>query len=273
MAMDGYMFDYRLGYVRSGCAMPGFDTIGRGGAPHRLVTLGGYTTPEMARTGRSWVHALSRRAGEKVHMLNGCTDGYSSAQILTLFLREVILFKPERVLCLSGFYNIAYRLGFVQSRSDAALLRTHPFATPKQICFLHGITTKFGLDNDEVFYGEENLLPAWELWLRQMAELRCLCAEFGLEFTSFLQPCVFSGEYRRGEEENAFLRGQYGLADEELEAFHAGFQREYARIAACAKELEYIRDLSGLFDGCENVYADACHVRDEFLPNLAEGML
>ena len=105
--MEGYIFDYRLGYVREGCTLTGFDVIGGDGAQYgRIVTLGGCTTPEIAQNGQSWAHALYKHAGGKYQILNGCTDGYSSAQILTMFIREAILLKPKLVVCLSGYCQI-----------------------------------------------------------------------------------------------------------------------------------------------------------------------
>ncbi len=273
--MQGYIFDYRLGYVRKDCALPGFDKIGEDGG-ERLAALGGYTTHGQAVAGKSWAHLLHLAGAGKYQILSGCTDGYSSAQILTMFVREIPLLAPITVVCLSGFYNVAYKLGLVQNKKDAAFLRLHPFATPGHLHFYRKITPRLGLGNDEVFYGEENPIPAWKLWLRHMGDINCLCEEFGINFVAFLQPCVFSGTYRRSKRENAFLRERYGLSDSELKKISSGFGREYAQIAENAKGLEYIKDLSRIFDNHNDIYEDACHVREVFLPELAaaiaEGM-
>jgi hypothetical protein len=112
-------------------------------------------------------------------------------------------------------------------------------------------------------------MPAWELWLRHMGDINCLCEEFGIRFKALLQPCVFSGAYKRNERETSFLKEVYGLTAAELEGLHKGFQREYTEISNKAKDLSYIADLSGMFDGRSDVYTDACHVKDEFMPELA----
>ncbi len=265
------MFDYRLGYVREGCKMLGFDVIGSGAK--RIVALGGYSTPEMARNGQTWAHALNRQLGEDSQIINGCTDGYSSAQILTMFIREVLLFEPETVVCLSGFYDIAYRLGFTENKADADFLRVHPFTTPGQLHFLRGITSGLGLGREQVFYGEENHLSASGLWLLHIADMHCLCEEFGIEFKAFLQPCVFSGGYNLSEREHAYLREYYGLSNEEIESFCSGFKSEYASIAKKAQDLDYVIDLSAVLDGCEDAYIDACHVKHEFVHRITEKML
>jgi hypothetical protein len=265
--VEGYIFDYRIGYVRAGCELQGFDVIGKDSG-EKIVALGGYTTPAQAKGEKSWANALHRLAG-KSQILCGCTDGYASGQILTMFIREVPLLAPKLVVCLSGFYNIAYRLGFVQNKKDAAFFKLHPFATPGHLHFYRQITARFGIGKDEVYYGEENGMPAWELWLRHMGDINCLCEEFGIRFKALLQPCVFSGAYRRSEREDAFLRERYGVTDAELDAFQAGFQQEYAEITKGAMDLSYIADLSCMFDSHEDVYADACHVKDGLMPELA----
>ena len=271
--MEGYIYDYRLGYIRANCTLAGFDVYGSDDAPKGcIVTLGGYTTPEQARDGRTWAECLYNQYSGEYQILSGCTDGYSSAQILTMFIREVILLKPKLVICLSGFYNIAYKLGLIRNKADAVFLKTHPFATPGHLHFYRKITSPFGLGSDEVYYGMENYFPAWELWLRHMSEIKCLCDEFGIELKAILQPCVFSGKYRINERERTFIREHYMINDEEIEGYRVGFQREYAEIAKHTGDLRYSADISGVFDACEDVYDDACHVSEVFLTSLTEGM-
>ena len=272
--MEGYTFDYRLGYVRAECAFSGFDIIGDDRAPNgRIVTLGGYTTPEIARTGMSWVHALYKKTGGRYQIYNGCTDGYSSAQILTMFIREAVLLKPKLVICFSGFYNIAYKLGFIKNKMDAELIKSHPFSTPGQLDFYNKITSRFGLGNDEVFFGTENSLSAWELWLYQMEQINCLCAEFNIEFKTLLQPCVFSGIYQINDRERSLICDSYKLSSEEVEKFRTRFQREYTLIKEGAKERDFFIDLSNVYDDCKDVYADASHVQDRFITALTENVL
>lgn len=271
--MNDYIFDYRLGYIRGGCDMQGFDIIGESTAPMgKIVTLGGYTTPEQARNKTTWADSLHNFSDSKLQILNGCTDGYTSAQILTMFIREVILFRPKLVVCLSGFYNIAYKYGFAQNKQDAEILKNHPFATPRQLAFYRKITSRFGLGYDEVYYGEENNLTAWSCWLKQMEMIDCLCAEFGIKLISFLQPCIFSGNYRRSEQENTFLREQYGLTDTDIEDFCGVFKQEYENIANHAKNIGYIQNISDLFGDESDIYLNPCRVRDEFTSKIAEAI-
>ena len=270
MNFEDYVFDYRLGYIREGHGMEGFDLIGADSpVAGSIVTLGGYTTPEQARGRSTWADGLYRALDGTYQILNGCTEGYASAQILTLFMREVILLAPKLVICLSGFHDFAYKLGFVENKDDAAILKSHPFATPGQMAFFRKITPRFGLGKDEVYYGEDNHLPAWQCWLWHMDMIKCLCEEFGMAFLSFLQPCIFSGLYERTAREQMELEARYGLTADEIHMMQGLFQEQYAGILRETAGRDYIVDLSGIFDGEKDVYLDAVHVRDGHVPKMA----
>lgn len=271
--LQGYVFDFRAGYVLDGCPLPGFCVLGEN-AQNTLVALGGYTTPLQAQGHIAWTdHLLGQLGGgTKARILSGCTDGYASAQEMLRFVRDVILLKPRLVILLSGFYDLAYQLGFVPDSETAAFLRTHPFATPRQMAFVREITSWFGLGNTETYYGEEQQLPAGERWLVHMDILRGLCQEFGLGLRVFLQPCVFSGCYQISEGEAAVLRQMYGVDDTQLAQTRAAFQAEYASMAKGAAARGFIEDLSGLFDARREVYEDALHLTPALTPALAEAI-
>ncbi|MDR1321141.1 MAG: hypothetical protein LBK56_06905 [Gracilibacteraceae bacterium] len=276
--LEGYIYDYRLGYVRAGME-GGFEIFGEGGAPGgRIVTLGGCG---------GWAARLYERMGGRTQIYDGCTDGYTSAQELIMLLRDGLLLKPKLVLCYSGFYNFAYKLGFVREKRYIPLLQKHPFAAPRQIAFYEKITARFGLGGDKVYYGEENDTPTPEYWLEQMDIIHDLCKEFGIRHLTFLQPCAFSGDYRRGAAENETLCEVYGLSrdgfrdepgmtgatgETELDEFAALFREQYAAAAQAARSRDYIVDLSELFDGETGVYTNAADLSAAALDRLASAV-
>jgi hypothetical protein len=270
MDLDNLIYDYRLGYVRAGTD-GGFDILGGDDAPGgRIVTLGGYTTPESARA--SWVNRLYDRLGGRYQIYNGCTDGYGSAQEMLMCVRDGFLLKPALVLQLSGFYNFAYKLGLVRDKRHASFLRDHPFTTPGQIAFCEKITARFGLGNNEVYYGEENHVPAWEYWLGHVDILNALCAAFGIRYSAFLQPCVFSGGYERSRAEDIALCEIYDLTQAELDAIAFRFRDEYDKAAKAARTRDWLVDLSTLFAGETDVFLNACHARDAYVNRLADAV-
>jgi hypothetical protein len=272
MDLSGYIYDYRLGYVREG-TLGGFDVLGEDSAPDgRIITLGGYTTPDLAAACASWSNFLYEALDGTAHIYNGCTDGYTSAQELMMFIRDGILLKPTLVVQLSGFHDIAYKLGLVREKHYAPILKKHPFATPRQIAFYEKITARFGLGNDKVFYGEEDNTPAWESWLSRVESLHTLCIEFGLRHLAFLQPCAFSAGYSRRPEEDAAILADYDITFNELTGIATSFQEQYAKVKEVAMEKDYIIDLSDLFDGESGIYTDACRLRREYTDKLAQAI-
>jgi hypothetical protein len=236
------------------------------------VTLGGYTMSESATARASWVDRLYAGLGGRYQIYNGCTDGYSSAQEMLMCVRDGFLLKPALVLQLSGFYNFAYKLGLVRDKRHASFLRDHPFATPGQIAFCEKITSRFGLGNNEVYYGEENHVPAWEYWLGHLDILNALCAAFGIRYLAFLQPCAFSGRYERSPAEDIALCETYDLTQAELDAIASRFRVEYDKAAQAARTRDWLVDLSTLFAGETDVFLDACHVRDAHVDRLADAV-
>jgi hypothetical protein len=267
---EGIVFDYRLGYVRAGRPLSGFDAIGEDGAP-RVLALGGYTTPEQAERGLSWpnlLHGLFLRGGKPVQILSGDTDGYSSAQEMLMLIRDGILLKPEIAVCLSGFYDFAYGLGFLkkEDRKYAEILRKHPFTNLGQLKYYGWMTARFPLGRDKMHYGEENSAPAWENWIRHMDIVHCLCEEFGIRHTAFLQPCVFSGQNVPEKPDFDAFDEEYGFNPEEMAGYWEAFRQMYGRASEAAKSREYIVDLSGLFGGGD--FLDPCHLSETSLEIL-----
>ena len=267
--LKGYIFDYRVGYVREGCVLPGFDVLGEN-VNNTIVALGGYTTPEQAKTRNSWADSLLESLGgsSKVKVICGCTDGYTSAQEMTRYIRDVILLKPKLVIIVSGFYNIAYKLGLVKDKEIAKILKTYPFTTPRQIDFIRYITSRFGFGNDEVYYGEKNNLPAFEYWLGHMDIINTLCSQFGQKLMICLQPCVFSGNYQISERERSEIKQLFDIDDKQFEALYTAFKTEFQNFVKIAELRDYIANFSGLFDYECEVYEDAVHAKCEFTAKL-----
>ncbi|MDR1705740.1 MAG: hypothetical protein LBS19_13795 [Clostridiales bacterium] len=251
------VFDYRLGYVRTGGTMPGFDVYGDDGAA-RILTLGGYTTPEQAKSGLAWPALLYERFkndGRPVQIISGDTDGFTSAQEMLMFIRDGILLRPELVINLSGFYNFAYKLGFVREdeRKYVEALQKYPFTNPNQLKYYDDMTSRFELGRGNMYYGEENDVPAWDYWLQHMDIIHCLCNEFNIGHTAVLQPCAFSGGYEPDGDKTA--------------DFGSKFKDMYAYASEAVNDRDYIVDLSGLYNAAD--FEDACHLGEKGLAMLA----
>jgi hypothetical protein len=174
------MYDFRLGWVRSDTDLNGFNVYGADNAADgRVVTLGGID---------GWAKHLYTQLGETTQIIDGSTDGYTSAQAMIMLIRDGLLLKPKFVICVSGYYNFAYQLGIDVSEKDAAILKRHPFATPNHIAYYTAISERLGLGRQGVYYGVETDKPAYETWIEHMKIMNELCVEFNIGFAAFLQP-------------------------------------------------------------------------------------
>lgn len=268
------IFDYRLGYIRTETSLSGFDVIGEDGLL-RILALGGYTTTVQAKQRISWadyLYKIFKDANQPVQIINGDTDGFTTAQEMMMFIRDGILLKPELVICLSGFHNFAYKLGFIREKEYVDILQKYPFTNLGQLEFYKDITSRFGLGNDKMHYGEENNMSAWEYWLSHVDIIHCLCNEFDIQHMTFLQPCVFSGKYKLSDTEKYVLAKTYGITEVEIERFDKEFRQVYKNAVQGSKDCAYITDISGLFDDDSNVYVDACHLGGEYVNKIADAV-
>ena len=191
---QGYMFDYRAGYVRSGTAIPGFDVYGPEDAEHSVISLGGC---------ENWAKPLCEQLGGEWRVYDGCADGHTTAQAMIMLIRDGLLLKPDIIVCVSGYYDFAYQLGIDVSESDAAILKAHPFVTPRQIVYYTAITERlgigWGIGCQKIHYGAKIDKPAYETWCKHLRDMNALCTEFGIAFAAFLQPNLYPENQRLAE--------------------------------------------------------------------------
>lgn len=273
---NGLRFDYRLGYVRANTPFSGFDVIGEDGAP-RILLLGGYTTTNQATSKQTWadcLYDLFKADRRPVQIINGDTDGYTSAQEMMMCIRDGVLLKPDAVICLSGFYNFAYKLGFV--KKDVAefveILQNHSFTNYGQLEFYQSFTSRFGLGKDTMYYGEKTKTSAWQYWLEHTDMIHCICEEFEIKHMTLLQPSMFSGEYKPSNREKDTLAKLYGFTDIEMQRFNKDFRKIYQNLRQGVEDCPYIANISDLFDNENDIYVDACHTDEKYTIRIAEAI-
>jgi hypothetical protein len=272
---DGFVFDYRLGYVRNTGDIEylGFDVLGDDGGT-RILTLGGYTTAEQAKENRAWVNKLYNRFkedGKSVQIINGDTDGYTSAQEMMMLIRDGILFNPKVVICLSGFYNFAYKLGLVKKEEQDLKehLQKYPFVNAKQLTYYNDITANMGIGYDKIYCGEENNTPPAEYWIQHTDIMHNICEAFNIQYKTFLQPCIFSGNYKASKNERVMLSREYALSQGDILKAKSAFMETYNHAETYIKQRDYIEDISHEFDNeKDSIYIDAVHLNDEALKSL-----
>ena len=175
---------------------------------------------------QSWVNGLYdlfKADNCSVQLINGDTNGFSSAHEMMMLIRDGILLRPSLVISLSGFYNFAYNTGLVEKKQYAEILKDYPFTNLRQLEYYGEFIPRFGLGNDKIHYGEKVTMSPWTYWVEHAKIINGLCSEFGINHMTFLQPCVFSQNYNASQNEVDTLAKLYGITNNDVVIFERNF--------------------------------------------------
>lgn len=262
-AFDTY--DAMLGYTRVGDdGIPGFTVFQNAEDTSdciTIATLGGSTTDPTTSNIKSWPEYLFNRIsqmGIPVRIYCGGISSYFSGQETLKLIKDVLPIMPDIVISYSGINDN----DFCQSGYG---VKKHPYFTSYHERFM-----KFALDmaNKEGYFrgvpihegvnkltlGIPNEKSAPEKWVDNERIIHAICQEFGISFYAFLQPCRDYGNYINTGE-NGKKTYEENL-QENIEKVTQWYKSAQEKI----KDLDYITDLTSLFDGKKNIYYDYCHV-------------
>lgn len=206
------LLDFALGYNRLS-DLPGFKCMGTpsasapGALPLRILVLGNSTTdPEVAdplnwripdlreQSLGSWprhLHELLAANGIEHLIFNGAISAYTSAQEAVKLLRDGLSLAPHLVIACDGINDTGCTYWHDQrhpkthsflARLDSALTpaltdRRIQIGTIESTASIEGIS--YGLATDKSPIGE---------WHANQRIMKAICAEFDIDFISFLQP-------------------------------------------------------------------------------------
>ena len=268
-------YDALLGYTRKD-DLPGFKVFENelSDNPLTIVTLGSSTSDPYTCNLKSWPEYLFEMLtdmGISVKVLCGGMNSYHSRQEVLKVLRDVLNIKPDIVISYSGINDSDY----FQRRH---VLKEYPdvmFHQDKFLRFAMKKANKEGYflgnvyhdDVDEIMYGIENTKNYSERWVDNERIMHALCNEFGITFYGFLQPYRDYGGYiKSGEPQKKSYEKNMEQNIKEINAWYDDVRQKIA-------EIEYIHDLSLLFDGMEKVYYDYCHVFEKGNKEIADAIL
>lgn len=259
--MDCY--DVNLGYTRYMDEL-GFAIYGERNAEILIVTLGGSTTDATFGNLMSWSEILYqklRNAGISVCIYCGGMCTYTSSQELVKLIRDVVPLKPDIVISLSGYNNI--------SETDQRLAEGEtPFTRKYQADLVKGAikkkiknTAQLGVYIDKIGCGLKNSKSIASYWVDDMRMMHAICKEFGILFYGFLQPSIWTGNYIQNSkmdmEELIMVGADDLLSNREI---YWNYRENQQQIQNLIHNIDYIEDLSNLFDGDENIFMDSIHV-------------
>ncbi len=238
----------------------GIVSIGPMDADMRIAVLGGSTSaPSFADNWPRKLYHLLKKNGRSVCIYNCAVPGYSSHQELIKLIRDVSPLQPKVVLALNGVNDFA----------PFHFKNNHPMSHPYQSFVCETIVSKqreFGIrdiyNNNNlrgVNFGVKYSTELHVLWLRNVRFMRALCVEMGIPYHCFLQPVIGIGNYHTNEEELQAL----DLLDKRGKGrYLSSLKNFYHHAIQYAKELDYVHDLTSIFDGMEQKYKDVRHLNE-----------
>lgn len=224
----------------------------------KIVILGNSTADPSTGNLKSWSEMLYEKfvaANMNVAIYNGAITGYSSTQEYLKLNRDVLLLEPDMVISFSGYNDVI----------GNSTVEKFPYLHKYENKFYEFLKQNSKLAPDSMYvrnvtnvtHGLENEKKDYEIWVNNMRKMHAICTEFDIKFRAYLQPMV---EYRKAIKSEAQeriineymkLMGCLNIAHDEI-SFCEGARRKI-------QKYNYIKDLTGIFEGKYNTYYDTCH--------------
>lgn len=260
-------YDPLLGFSRDD-GLTGFKCFGTDtGKALRIVTIGGSTTDYSYSAIKSWpeiLHELLTSLEIENVVYNGGICGYMSAQERDKFLRDVIPLKPDYVFSLSGVNDIAWN----HCNQDFPY---YPQYIVDQI--ITPTFTSKDSDGNSIGMGLKEHLEDYENWFKNQSIISGVAKEFGIRYKCFLQPCIFTGNYRMSKfEENwlSELLENWLYEHRAVGQIFVKWSKFYEGAKRLISNVKNIVDCTGLFDDISGVYIDGIHCEEIGNRKIAE---
>ena len=243
----------------------------------KFVCLGGSTTDGSIQS-YSWPESLFlklRKDEMDIIVHNGGISGYSSSQELIKLIRDVIPFKPDVVISLTGvndFDNLhslpkhpmvnhyqSMLMSFVyeQSNNDATILPASRLLISE---FKKRILKIKEKSINGVSLGLECDLTPYENWQKNIRLMKSICDTFNVQFHAFLQPTMGIGEFHPSQNEKSMYLDMIKFKGVDYENDLHDF---YKQAILFCKNYEFAHDLTNIFKNVNNVYRDPRHQNEK----------
>lgn len=252
------MVDPLLGYTRSAEGCPGIVTYGEpaGERDFIVLVLGNSTSDSSTANLNSWPYylhtELSKICKQNIVVYNGAISGYHSGQELLKLCRDGLDLRPSIVVSFDGVTEMGGMDTTVKRRK---LVQKYQWRMWENIMECPGaIPDSLHMRNlKKLSAGMEETLRDSEVWINNERKMHAICEEFDVKYIGCLQPMIARG----------------CILDTEIRALleDMGVNEEYYRIQNLflddaieqMREYDYLKNLTMLFDGKDNVYHDSIH--------------
>ena len=219
----------------------------------RIVTLGGSTSDSQLSLRKCWSQILYdklRETNKNIILYSAGTAGYYSAHELIKLERDLLTLEPDIVISFSGVNDIFENpYPFVHFYAATIFDKF----TNASLSDLFG-----GKVIQKYTRGVKRRTSSAYNWIKHQRMMKAICEEFGVEFYSFLQPMLGGKNENLSTKEKEIMIHDLGNVSELSQKFLSE-----AKNIIKVEKLDYISDISNLFDGIGNVYIDDCHVTEE----------
>lgn len=224
------------------------------GASTRIVILGNSFSDATFSYCKSWGEFLYEKLlflGKNVEILCGGMIRVNSSQELIKLIRDVIPQQPCIVINVSGVCNI-------EANYKEQLVYNHPYIWNYQKKLFEKklknrkIFTGRGqsIKVKEIGYGMVNEKSYAQWWIDDMRMMNAICTEFDIAYYAILQPNMYMGNYQLTGLEHTKNNEEYSQ----------NIKKWYGEVKKYMENIPYIYDFTNIFDGCEDIYWDTCHV-------------
>lgn len=261
------LFDPSLGYSRVD-DIEGFTIYGDKNDDNlNIAILGGSTTDSTFSNIRSWPQFLYEKfceSNKRVTIFNGGMCGYCSSQEMIKLIRDCLSLKPDIIISFTGINDVNWILCNETYSMYTNYLKTNMEKT-FQTAFKKRWTEELV---DDIGFGIKPNLSDYENWFKNMKIMHGIAKEFEIKFLSFLQPTIFYGGYNPSSREKAFLKYLceyvYDNPDtpESQTKLLTGAEKFYTGAVRLSKGVDYIYDITDIFDGQSEIFYDIAHCNE-----------
>lgn len=260
-------FDPLLGFTRDD-DLPGFKKYGDDSeSALKIVALGGSTTDYSYSSVKSWpqiLHELLDALNIENVVYNGGICGYMSAQERDKFLRDVMPLSPTHVICLSGINDIAWN----HCREENPYYSKYIVEQIISPAFIDDRS-----DDNSLGMGIYKPVEDYENWFNNQQIISGVAKEFGIKYTCFLQPCIFTGKYVKSEFEEEWLSillNNWLYEHKAVGSIFSSWQSFYEGAKHLIDGVDNIVDATELFDDVSGVYIDGIHCEEHGNQKIAQ---
>ncbi len=256
------MVDPLLGYTRDAEVCPGIVAYGESKGENDLLVLilGNSTTDSSTANLHSWPYYLYQKLSkiweENVVVYNGAVSEYHSGQEFLKLCRDGLDLKPSIVISFDGVTEMGGMDTTVKRRK---LVHKYQWRMWENIIECPGaIPDSLHMRNlKKLSAGMDETLCDSEVWINNERKMHAICEEFDIKFVGCLQPMIARG-YVLDAQIKALL-DDMGVNTEYYSQQMQFMKEALERMRA----YKYLKDLTMLFDGKENMYHDSMHYTEQ----------